>query len=240
MKTDKITQTSEKLIDRYRCAKVSRSYALLGGVLFIAAIARFWGIHFGLPHTACRPDETYVIGIALRFGTGDLNPHGFLYPTLYMYILFLLYACHFLLGLFMGEYASNSDFVLEYILDPTNFYLIDRFLSALLGTATVLVTFHVAKQFLDRKTAIISAFFLALAYLHVRHSHFGVVNVPVTFLIMCSVFYILKAHEDYRSRSYLLARIFAGLAASTKYIGVLLVLPMLIVHYFNISIIHNS
>jgi dolichyl-phosphate-mannose--protein O-mannosyl transferase len=204
-----------------------KASVLLGGVLAVAAIVRFWGIYFGLPQTECRPDETYVIDIALRFGTGDFNPHTFIYPTLYMYVLFLLYAGYFLVGFAMGKYSSNSDFLLEYVLDPTSFYLIDRFLSALLGTATVLITYHLAKQFLDRKTAIISAFFLALAYLHVRHSHFGVLDVPVTFLIMCSAFFILRAHNDYTSRNYLLAGIFAGLAASTKYIVYGRVCPLL-------------
>gem|GEM_PF-7092759 len=42
--------------------------------IIIGCIVRYWGINFGLPHLDCRPDELVVVNIALKFGTGDLNP----------------------------------------------------------------------------------------------------------------------------------------------------------------------
>ena len=76
-----------------RIRNVRRAETFLLIVLVIAGLARCWGIGFGLPHTECRPDETTILRIALKFGTGDLNPHFFRYPTLYMYVLSCLYIC---------------------------------------------------------------------------------------------------------------------------------------------------
>ena len=60
-----------------------------------ACFVRFYGIDFGLPHTECRPDESTLVFEALSFFSGDLNPHFFNYPTLYMYVLFGLYILYF-------------------------------------------------------------------------------------------------------------------------------------------------
>ena len=35
----------------------------LAAIVAIAAVARFWGLGFGLPYTNARPDETIVIDV---------------------------------------------------------------------------------------------------------------------------------------------------------------------------------
>ena len=76
---------------------------------------------------------------------------------------------------------------------------------------------------------------MSLAYLHVRDSHFGKVDVPMTFLIMCSVLFIVKSYQERTLWGYVGAGLFAGLAMSTKYAGILLVLPMFAAHYVNVQ-----
>jgi hypothetical protein len=60
--------------------------ALLVSLLALAALVRMWGLGFGLPHTGCRPDESVIIELAGQFWSGDLDPHFFRYPTLYIYL----------------------------------------------------------------------------------------------------------------------------------------------------------
>lgn len=198
----------------------------LVAILVGALVVRLWGIAFGLPSVDARPDETTVTNVAITFFTGDLNPHFFNYPTAYMYLLSLIYLCYFLLGTLIGRYRSIADFVAEYAADPTNFVLLDRLLSALLGTATILVIYKLGNRIAGRRVALISSFLLAVAHLHVRDSHFGVTDVAATFLVMCSVLFIVRSYDNGRLRDYLVAGLFAGLAASTKYAGILLVVPM--------------
>src|SRR5207245_2101204 len=43
-----------------------------------------------------------------------------------------------------------------------------------------------ARELFSRRVALVAAGFLAVAFLHVRDSHFGVTDVPVTFLTVCA------------------------------------------------------
>ncbi len=202
-------------------------------IVFVGGLARFWGINFGLPHTLCRPDESIITGIAFGFFSGDFNPHFFSYPTLYIYVIHGLYFLYYSIGKLLGHYSSVSDVIENYIAYPTNFFLISRCLSALIGTSTVVIVYNIAKKLFDRKTAILSAFFLSLTYLHVRDSHFGVTDVSMTFMIMFSLLYILESYQKKDTKYYIFAGIIAGLAISTKYNAILLVIPMLIAHLLN-------
>jgi hypothetical protein len=216
-------------------SRLKSSYFLIIILLF-AAVVRFWGIGFGLPNTNCRPDEEQIVDI-VKSPLHNYHPEGFNYPSLYKYINLCFYGLYYIFGLFTGKYKLLADFINEIVI--TNYsalYLIDRCLSASFGVATIFICYKATARLFDRKTALISAFYLGFAYLHVRDSHFGTVDVPMVFFIMCSMFYIIKAYQENSMRSYILAGIFAGLAASTKYAGVLLVVPMFIVNSFDISV----
>ncbi len=201
-------------------------------ILAGAIVVRVWGLDFGLPHPWARPDESRLVNMAVKFGQGDLNPPFFNYPTLYPYLLTLLFGLYYLAGRLFGAYGSVYDLVVEFATEPTNFYLVDRALSALTGVLTVVVVYHIGKRLLDRTTGLVSALFMAFAYLHVRDSHFGVTDVPMTFLIMLSILFIVRAMQTGMLKDYALAAITAGLAASTKYAGVMLFLPVLAAHIF--------
>jgi len=209
-----------------------RNGLILFFIVIIGFTVRFWGIDFGLPHPDCRPDELPIINIALKFGTGDLNPHFFRYPSFYMYLLSSIFLLYFLFGRITNKYAAVQDFITEAIVNRSNFYLIDRCLSVFAGVATIFITYRICKYlFDDDDTALTSSFFVSLVYLHVRDSHFGVTDVFMTFLVVCSIFYIIKCYREFNIKNYVLAGIFGGLAMSTKYNGFLVIAPMFIVHY---------
>jgi Dolichyl-phosphate-mannose-protein mannosyltransferase len=207
---------------------------LLVAILVAGFVVRIWGISFGLPHRECRPDETIVVTQTLGFFSGDLNPHSFSYGSFYKYVLFILYIFYFLIGKVTGKYSETSDLLNEFARDPTSFYLIDRCVSALLGTATCFVLYKLTERLFDRKTALFASLFLSLSYLHVRDSHFGTVDVPLTFFLMVALLFIIKSYEDKTTKNYLISGILGGLATSTKYNGVIVVAPMLVVHFFNV------
>ena len=200
----------------------------LSGILLIAVLLRFYGVGFGLPHTECRPDETSLVYKALGFFSGDLNPHFFNYPSLYMYTLFVVYGVYFLSDYLLG--FSTSDMLTEVILHPDRFILISRLLSATLGSASVWMVYVISKRLLNVRTAKFAAFFSSVCYLHVRDSHFGTADVTMTFFILCSMYFIVEVYRTGSTLDYVLGGSFAGLATSTKYGGVLLVLPGVLAH----------
>ena len=198
---------------------------LLGAILLAAASLRLWGIGFGLPHLMTRPDEEFLIGKALGI-FNDYNPHFFEWPSLYIYIVHAVFRVVYWAGRLAGTYRDTSDFVQASSADPAWIYLTLRLMSATAGTATVLVVHGICRVLFDRGTAVIAAFLLAVAYLHVRDSHFGVLDVPLTLVVAATVRILAAAWVSPRPIVPLvIAGVTAGLASSIKYNAAALLVP---------------
>jgi 4-amino-4-deoxy-L-arabinose transferase-like glycosyltransferase len=203
---------------------------VLVALLLLAASVRIWGLRFGLPNTACRPDESVIVELASRFWTGDLNPHFFRYPTLHLYLTSLAFGADYVQGRMLGTYASLEAFRARMFLDPAHFHSIARALVALFGTATVLVLYRLASAALGHATGLVAAFFLSLTYLHARDSHFGTTDMTLALLLTLATLFVWRCYIRGRPSDYVYAGLAAGLAASTKYVGVLVALPLLFAH----------
>src|SRR5438093_9980860 len=155
-------------------------------VMGTGAALRFWGIQFGLPDDFARPDEEKLIGAALNILQGDPNPHFFLYPTLFIFVISAAYAVLSGVERLAGATASQADFVAQSIADPSLLHLTARLLAAAAGVATIPVLYSAVRRVSSARAALIASGFLAVAFLHVRDSHFGVTDVPATFLIVCA------------------------------------------------------
>ena len=105
-----------------------------------AAALRLIGITFGLP-AVYNPDEIAIMSRALAFAKGDLNPHNFLYPTFYFYVLFAWVGASFVVTWLAGIVSSLAAFQAQFFTDPTNIYLAGRLLGVTCGVATVLLTY---------------------------------------------------------------------------------------------------
>lgn len=190
-------------------------------ILMSAGVFRIWGIGFGLPNTECRPDESPLVFRSLRMGLGDLNPHCFNYPTLHLYMCFSSYVLYYFLGRTAGHFENPFDLGVQFFLDPSVFFLISRLLSALAGILTVWILYKISRRAFNEKTALLAALFLAVTPLHVRDSHFGVTDVLMGLFVMVSVYFALKFLQEGRMLFGLMSAAAAGLAASTKYNGII-------------------
>ena len=202
---------------------------LLSTLVILGAGLRLWGIGFGLPHPMTRPDEEFIVSMALRFFSGDYNPHFFEWPSLYFYIVHGIFRGVCAIGYLTGTYASVDAFTRATAADPSWAHVVLRLMSASAGVATLLVIYSFAKSLFDRTTALVAAWLLAVAYLHVRDSHFGVLDVPLTLLTLVSVGFLVQAWIGRRPMLFFaLAGAVAGLASSVKYNAAALVVPGLV------------
>ena len=198
--------------DRRDSADANRARLGLVLALLAAALLRFWALPQGVPFSV-QVDEPEVMVRAVRMmKTGDLNPHFFDYPTLYMYVQAVVATARFLFGAMRGEWASLAQAPHE------AFYVWGRAVTAIAGTATVWMLYCVGMRW-GRRTALLAAVMLAVMPLHVRESQFVLTDVPVTFLVMLTVLLSLRAHERGTAWAFALAGAGAGLAAATKYTG---------------------
>lgn len=200
-------------------SRAGQFWALLS-VIGVAAVLRFWNIDWGLPHLY-HPDEGSILVHSLGFGTGDLNPHWFRWPSLLMYVVFGFYGFYYVIGRVFGFLGAPIDLARHFLTDPTPFWMIGRGLSALAGVLTVWTTWRIGRKAFGDFAGVASALFLAVVYLHVRDAHYATPDVAMTFLVTVSMLTALTAAHTGRGGMLVLSGLFAGLAASTKYPGAL-------------------
>jgi hypothetical protein len=168
----------------------------------LGASLRLFPIWFGLPYLHARPDEATALGHAAAILAGDPNPHFFHWPSLTFYV----FAGLFGVASLVRRAAEHADLL-----------LIARAAVAIAGTATIVVVARLAARVADRATGVSAAFFLAVAVLHVRDSHFALTDVLMTLLVMASLAMLAKALDTHSIRDVAVAGLLGGLATSTKY-----------------------
>jgi hypothetical protein len=203
----------------------------LAVIVLLGAVLRFVPIWFGLPFDEARPDEGTAIGRALAILDGDLNPHFFHWPSLTFYLF---------AGCFSVASRIHRLLAFDPVLTVNEQYVIGRAVVALAGTLTIIVLFSVTRHIADEITALVASFFLAIATLHVRDSHFAMTDVLMTLLVTASLALLLRAFdaaaqmEAPRVRAmgwFAAAGVACGLATSAKYSAAAMVAAMAAAQY---------
>jgi len=202
---------------------------LISVAMTIAILLRIYGLDWGLPSPAqvhsYHPDEITVIGPTLHMNifAGEMNPHFFNYGSLFLYAVYFarLFAegygwldlTPFFKAFAAGGWLGVSE-SLQAIEEFAKLHLLARWLSVILGITTVLLVFVWARRLMNRWAAFIAAILLATFPMHVQHSHFATVDVPLTLLTTLTLYLAASAESK---RRMLLAAFVAGLATAVKY-----------------------
>jgi Dolichyl-phosphate-mannose-protein mannosyltransferase len=212
----------------------SRSWWGLAALVAGALALRLAGLQFGLP-AVYNPDEVAIMSRALAFATGTLNPHNFLYPTFFFYVLFAWVGAWLAILLATGQVASLQALRELIFTAPTTIYTAGRALGAVAGTASVLALYRLGTAIADRPTAAAAAVFLAVAPLHVRDSHYVKHDVPATLAVIVAYVAIVRIWRKADAvasggatprRDLLIAGAACGVAFSIHYYCVFLALPL--------------
>ena len=194
-------------------------------ILLVALAVRLWGIGFGLPYLAARPDETEIAGPAVGFLSGDLRPPFFEWPTLFAYTVASLYVLYFFITRPFSSYKTLAAFAESRRISIAPFLYVSRALSVAMGVATVWWVAALSRRVFDETVGLVAALFLSLCFLHVRDSHFGTTDVAMTGLVVLTVGLIFRWRETGLLRHAAVAGLAGGLAASTKYNGLGVCVP---------------
>jgi hypothetical protein len=198
----------------------------LSATLLLAVVLRVWGVGYGLPYPYHVDEPTYV-SAALNLGAGTIGKQP--NPTGYSNILFGEFAAYYLAGRVTGLFPSTAAFEQAYRSDPSVFLLLGRLTSILLGAATVLVVYGLGKRSANQSIGgLLAALFLAVSFLHVRDSHYGVPDVPATFFISLSVLLCLLAAQTRAKKYFALAAATTAYAIATKWNVWPVMIPLII------------
>lgn len=226
-----------RLVVGYRqLGRVLRSprFWLMALVLMVAAVARIHEIDFGLPHND-HPDESVIIAKPLWMMKKGLNPHNFVYPSVYYYSLIVTYET-------ASKWPVAVDWFLPAEVDDVakkiRLYVLGRLTTAFYGILTVLLLYPVGRRLYGRaRTGLFAALFLALNVAHMHNSMYITTDVPVAFYTLLCFYFAVKAYDTGRFSPWaLLSALAAGLTLSTKYNGgSILVAPAMVVLFFCIN-----
>jgi hypothetical protein len=210
---------------------MSSAVVAVAAITTVAFCLRVVGIGYGLP-AVYNPDEIAILARALSFAKGTLNPHNFLYPTLYFYVLFGWVGLYLAFVWVSGQVGSIAELQGLYFSDPAGLYIAGRALSVIVGTATVVALHRLALRLFDSRVALAAAVFLAVAPLHVRDSHYIKHDVPATFVVVLAYLAMTRVWPTTgvrtpSPRDVLIAGGACGIAFATHYYCVFLAAPLL-------------
>jgi Dolichyl-phosphate-mannose-protein mannosyltransferase len=192
--------------------------AALALLLVVALVLRLWGVKQGLPYSYNSDEATHFVPRAIGFFGHDLNPHYFLNPPAYSYLLYIVFELWF----------GSADTVRHlYTTDPTSVFVVARVVAAVLGTVSVALLYLVGARLWGRSVGVLAAAILAVAFLPVFYSHLALNDVPTLAPVTLALYGIAGVLRRGRTRDYALAGVGIGLAAATKYTGGITLLCLL-------------
>lgn len=190
---------------------------LLAAILLAAVAVRLAGLSFGLP-AVYRPDEDVLLGRAVAVAGGFADPHFFDWPSLMFYVHGALFAlARPLVHLAGGDAACGAGDVARAWCWPAWAYLVGRLFTVAAGSATVWLVHRVGRHAYGERAGLTAAAFLAVAFLHVRDSHFATVDVPLTLATLVVLALTLRVADPRGRVSAPWAGVALGLAGGIKY-----------------------
>ena len=184
-------------------------------MLLVAFVLRIWGVKQGLPYVYNVDEAANFVPSAVGyFFTGSYNPHYFVNPPAFSYLLHAVFAFWFGGG---WPFGAKYDVGNAYATDPTQVFVVARVTAALLGTAAVGFIYLTGRRLYDRRVGLIAAALMAVAFLPVFYSHLALNDVPALLPLSISLYGSAGVLRRGTAIDYLLAGGGLGLAAATKY-----------------------
>jgi 4-amino-4-deoxy-L-arabinose transferase-like glycosyltransferase len=213
-----------------RAAGWMRRHLLLIGVLAAALVVRVWDLAAQLP-VMHHPDEPGNTGLIESIvATGDLNPHFFNYPSLFIYLQAAVSPDGPLLGwLIPGDVAEAPGRIAMGVgyapSVPT--VLLHRGLSVAFGVAVVAVVWTIARRaFGGTLGPAVAAALVAFSPNLIEHSQYVTPDMLGVLMSALAVLAALHVLDSGSTRAYLVAGALVGLSVSAKYNAALVALAV--------------
>jgi 4-amino-4-deoxy-L-arabinose transferase-like glycosyltransferase len=185
-----------------------RAWWVLGAIVVLALVLRFWNLDHGLPYAYNADEELHFVPVAVKMFGGSLNPRYFENPPALTYLLFVVFKLRFGFG---------RDLIAQFRADPEAAYLTARVVVALIGTLVVGLVYWAGARFSDRRAGLAAAALMAVAFLPVFYSKHALNDVVTMAPVTVALVACLLVYEQGRWGHWILAGAAIGVAIATKY-----------------------
>jgi 4-amino-4-deoxy-L-arabinose transferase-like glycosyltransferase len=237
-----MTQTTEAEPER-PASQRSRKFVfgILALIVLFGLALRLWGITWSLPDkrhpiATYHPDEIINLNAAQKADllSGKLDIEFYNYGTLYFYLVNFSHIFGRGWGLIPttppvpeGTTLSDVENLVRTAPENAGLFLAGRLVTALLGAATILALFALGNRAFGDRVGIAAAMLYAVAPLAVVHAHFLTVDVPATFFVTMALLWAIQLLDSKKGKDFILAGVWVGLAAATKYnAGLVFIAPV--------------
>nr|MEE4267356.1 glycosyltransferase family 39 protein [Candidatus Krumholzibacteria bacterium] len=198
----------------------------MAALLALTMGLRLWRLSHGLPDFL---EEAMPLRQALKMwerGQG-LSPEFFHYPSLTIYLNFLIIWLHAKISLGLGAAGSPADVWLMMKTDPSAIVLASRALNILADLASVWAVWRIGRAH-NLRTATMAALLVTFSPTMISQSRLIVVEPIMTALLLWFLDRLIAHGRTQKRRDLILAIFLGGLAAGAKYNAGLIVFPFLV------------
>ena len=215
-----------------RLFRAASSDAVTGGlavlIIALAFVVRFLYSREGLPYLHFCDEPWLAVHALQMLTTGDYSPHWFHWGSLMMYLDLLVDIPHYFYlmtqpptaSIFLNHISDitfDPTFTFPWLISHPSFYLWNRWITVLMGGASVAIVYYVTSLLSGRWTGILAAALLAGIPFHIELSSIATTDVPASFFTLLALLLSTLYLHRRKSIYLLLALAACGFAASTKY-----------------------
>ncbi|WP_354701883.1 hypothetical protein DSM112329_02222 [Paraconexibacter sp. AEG42_29] len=190
----------------------------VAGVLLVTFLLRIWGVKHGMPYAFNADENAHFVPKAIGLFGHGYNPHYFVNPPAYTYLLHIVFQVWF----------GGRDGVYEtYATNPTEVFVVARVTAGVCGTLAVWLLYVAGTRLFDRRVGLLAAALFGVSFLPIFYSHLALNDVPTLAPICLSLVGAAGILRYGRVSDYLVAGAGLGLAAAFKYTGGIVILPLI-------------
>jgi hypothetical protein len=190
----------------------------VAGLVLVAFALRTWGVKQGLPYAYNTDENAHFVPTAIGLFGHSLNPHYFVNPPGFTYLLH---------GVFAVWFGGREGVQSSYATDPTDVFVVARLTAAACSALAVGALALAGRRLLGPRTGLLAGAVLAVSFLPVFYSHLAL-NDAATLLPVCIALWALAAvvRGGCRTRDAVLCGLAIGVAVATKYTAGIYVLAL--------------